>query len=98
MNLGFFTMPIHPLEKDGGSSLQEDREAFVLADELGLPRPMLASMSPTRPRTLPPASRSSPGSRRTSRFKLAPAPSHANTHPAAIAASMGVLDTCSTGA
>jgi alkanesulfonate monooxygenase SsuD/methylene tetrahydromethanopterin reductase-like flavin-dependent oxidoreductase (luciferase family) len=35
MQLGFFTMPIHPLEKDWGQSLREDREAFVLADELG---------------------------------------------------------------
>ena len=35
MNLGFFTMPIHPLDKDWRLSLQEDREAFLLADELG---------------------------------------------------------------
>src|ERR1700747_2124047 len=35
MNLGFFTMPIHALGKDWRVSLQEDREAFVLADELG---------------------------------------------------------------
>jgi alkanesulfonate monooxygenase SsuD/methylene tetrahydromethanopterin reductase-like flavin-dependent oxidoreductase (luciferase family) len=35
MKLGFFTMPIHPLEKDWRQSLQEDREAFLLADELG---------------------------------------------------------------
>ena len=35
MNLGFFTMPIHPLAKDWRQSLREDREAFVLADELG---------------------------------------------------------------
>ena len=35
MNLGFFTMPIHPLEKDWRVSLREDREAFILADELG---------------------------------------------------------------
>src|SRR5438046_8948179 len=35
MNLGFFTMPIHPLEKDWRLSLKEDREAFLLADELG---------------------------------------------------------------
>jgi alkanesulfonate monooxygenase SsuD/methylene tetrahydromethanopterin reductase-like flavin-dependent oxidoreductase (luciferase family) len=35
MKLGFFTMPIHPLDKDWQVSLQEDREAFVLADELG---------------------------------------------------------------
>ncbi|WGS18671.1 MULTISPECIES: LLM class flavin-dependent oxidoreductase [unclassified Bradyrhizobium] len=35
MKLGFFTMPIHPLEKDWRQSLLEDREAFLLADELG---------------------------------------------------------------
>lgn len=35
MNLGFFTMPIHPLHKDWRQSLREDQEAFVLADELG---------------------------------------------------------------
>jgi len=35
MNLGFFTMPVHPLEKDWRVSLNEDREAFLLADELG---------------------------------------------------------------
>lgn len=35
MNLGFFTMPIHPLDKNWRQSLAEDREAFLLADELG---------------------------------------------------------------
>ena len=35
MELGFFTMPIHPLDKDWRQSLREDREAFLLADELG---------------------------------------------------------------
>src|SRR6187399_2448924 len=35
MNLGFFTMPIHPLDKDWQQSLREDREAFILADQLG---------------------------------------------------------------
>jgi alkanesulfonate monooxygenase SsuD/methylene tetrahydromethanopterin reductase-like flavin-dependent oxidoreductase (luciferase family) len=35
MNLGFFTMPIHPLGKDWRQCLAEDREAFLLADELG---------------------------------------------------------------
>jgi alkanesulfonate monooxygenase SsuD/methylene tetrahydromethanopterin reductase-like flavin-dependent oxidoreductase (luciferase family) len=35
MKLGFFTMPIHPVQKDWRQSLQEDREAFLLADELG---------------------------------------------------------------
>lgn len=35
MQLGFFTMPIHPLGKDWRQSLREDQEAFLLADELG---------------------------------------------------------------
>lgn len=35
MKAGFFTMPMHPLGKDWRVSLQEDREAFILADELG---------------------------------------------------------------
>ncbi|MGC1442928.1 MAG: LLM class flavin-dependent oxidoreductase, partial [Burkholderiaceae bacterium] len=35
MDLGFFTMPIHPVGKDWRTSLREDRQAFLLADELG---------------------------------------------------------------
>ena len=35
MELGFFTMPIHPVGKDWRTSLHEDRAAFLLADELG---------------------------------------------------------------
>ncbi|MCC0056655.1 MAG: LLM class flavin-dependent oxidoreductase [Rhodobiaceae bacterium] len=35
MKVGFFTMPIHPRDKDWRVSLREDREAFILADELG---------------------------------------------------------------
>lgn len=35
MRLGFFTMPIHPLDRDYVTTLNEDREAFILADRLG---------------------------------------------------------------
>ena len=35
MDLGFFTMPIHPLEKDWRLCLQQDKDACVLADQLG---------------------------------------------------------------
>ncbi len=35
MQLGFFTMPIHPLDKDWRQTLREDQDAFVLCDELG---------------------------------------------------------------
>ena len=35
MDIGFFTMPIHPIDKDYKKSLLEDRHAFLLADRLG---------------------------------------------------------------
>lgn len=35
MDLSFFTMPIHPVNKPVAQSLREDREAFILADQLG---------------------------------------------------------------
>lgn len=35
MRLSFFTMPIHPLGKPLTRCLQEDRDAFILADRLG---------------------------------------------------------------
>ena len=35
MRLGYFTMPVHPMHRDWSQTLQEDREAIILADELG---------------------------------------------------------------
>ena len=35
MKLGYFTMPIHPPGRDYVQTLKEDREAILLADELG---------------------------------------------------------------
>ena len=35
MRLGFFTMPLHPRQRDPALTLQEDREAIILADRLG---------------------------------------------------------------
>src|SRR5947209_19998904 len=35
MRLGYFTMPLHPPHRDPAQTLQEDREAIVLADRLG---------------------------------------------------------------
>lgn len=35
MRLGYFTMPLHPLEREWHVTLQEDREAIILADTLG---------------------------------------------------------------
>ena len=35
MRLGYFTMPLHPMERSPTETLQEDREAIILADQLG---------------------------------------------------------------
>src|SRR5438270_11238039 len=35
MRLGYFTMPLHPPHRDPAQTLQEDREAVILADRLG---------------------------------------------------------------
>ena len=35
MKLGYFTMPLHPPERDYMETLREDREAIILADRLG---------------------------------------------------------------
>ncbi len=35
MRLGYFTMPVHPMHRDWAQTLREDREAVILADQLG---------------------------------------------------------------
>jgi alkanesulfonate monooxygenase SsuD/methylene tetrahydromethanopterin reductase-like flavin-dependent oxidoreductase (luciferase family) len=35
MKLGYFAMPLHPLGRDWMETLEEDRQAVILADELG---------------------------------------------------------------
>jgi alkanesulfonate monooxygenase SsuD/methylene tetrahydromethanopterin reductase-like flavin-dependent oxidoreductase (luciferase family) len=35
MRLGYFTMPLHPMGRNCTETLQEDREAIILADQLG---------------------------------------------------------------
>ena len=35
MRLGYFTMPVHPMERKWHETLKEDREAVILADRLG---------------------------------------------------------------
>ena len=35
MKIGFFTMPVHRLDKNYTECLKEDREAIILADKLG---------------------------------------------------------------
>ena len=35
MKLAYFAMPVHPMERDWVQTLKEDREAVILADQLG---------------------------------------------------------------
>ncbi|NQU69125.1 MAG: LLM class flavin-dependent oxidoreductase, partial [Rhodospirillales bacterium] len=35
MKLSYFTMPLHPPERNYAETLKEDRAAFILADQLG---------------------------------------------------------------
>ncbi len=35
MRLGYFTMPVHPMDRNWAETLKEDRQAIILADKLG---------------------------------------------------------------
>ncbi len=41
MKLGFFTQPVHPITRNYRETLEEDREAFILADRLGYEEALL---------------------------------------------------------
>jgi alkanesulfonate monooxygenase SsuD/methylene tetrahydromethanopterin reductase-like flavin-dependent oxidoreductase (luciferase family) len=94
MKLGFFTMPIHPLGKDWRQSLREDREAFILADELGFTEGYVGEHTTDAAEnitscamfiaTLVDA---------TKRIRLGTGTINMpNTHPAAVAANIAMLD------
>src|SRR5882762_159279 len=94
MNLGFFTMPIHPVDKDWRQSLREDREAFILADQLGYTEGYVGEHHTDRAEnitscamficTLIDA---------TKRIKLGTGTVNMpNNHPAAVAANIAMLD------
>ena len=94
MQLGFFTMPIHPLGKDWRQSLREDQEAFVLADRLGYAEGYVGEHSTDAAENITSCMMflaSLAG--RTSRIRLGTGTVNMpNTHPAAIAAQAAMLD------
>jgi alkanesulfonate monooxygenase SsuD/methylene tetrahydromethanopterin reductase-like flavin-dependent oxidoreductase (luciferase family) len=94
MQLGFFTMPIHPVDKDWRVSLREDREAFILADKLGFVEGYVGEHTTDRAEnitscvtfiaTLVDA---------TKRIRLGTGTINMpNAHPAAVAANIAMLD------
>jgi alkanesulfonate monooxygenase SsuD/methylene tetrahydromethanopterin reductase-like flavin-dependent oxidoreductase (luciferase family) len=94
MKLGFFTMPIHPVEKDWQLSLKEDREAFLLADELGFSEAYVGEHVTDRAENITSCIAFIAWlAAATKQIKLGTGTINMpNTHPAALAASIAMLD------
>ena len=94
MNLGFFTMPIHPLDKDWRLSLQEDREAFLLADELGFTEAYVGEHVTDKAENITSCVAFIAWvAAATKQIRLGTGTINMpNTHPAAVAASIAMLD------
>src|ERR1700748_1173520 len=94
MNRGFFTMPIHPLDKDWRLSLKQDREAFLLADELGFSEAYVGEHVTDKAENITSAIAFLAWiAAATKRIKLGTGTLNMpNTHPAAVAASIAMLD------
>src|SRR5271163_1730673 len=91
MKLGFFTMPIHPLDKDWRLSLKEDREAFLLADELGFTEAYVGEHVTDQAENI--TSCVAWIAAATKQIKLGTGTINMpNTHPATVAASLAMLD------
>ena len=94
MNLGFFTMPIHPLDKDWRLSLKEDREAFLLADELGFTEAYVGEHVTDKAENITSCIAFIAWlAAATKQIRLGTGTINMpNTHPAAVAASIAMLD------
>ncbi|MCA1457667.1 LLM class flavin-dependent oxidoreductase [Bradyrhizobium sp. BRP22] len=94
MKLGFFTMPMHPLQKDWRQSLQEDREAFMLADELGFSEAYVGEHVTDRAENITSCTAFIAWiAAATKQIRLGTGTVNLpNAHPAAVAASIAMLD------
>jgi alkanesulfonate monooxygenase SsuD/methylene tetrahydromethanopterin reductase-like flavin-dependent oxidoreductase (luciferase family) len=94
MQLGFFTMPIHPLDKDWRVSLSEDREAFILADELGFVEGYVGEHVTDKAENITSSMIFiATLAHATKRIKLGTGTvNKPNNHPAAVAANVAMLD------
>src|ERR1700747_2485537 len=94
MNPGFFTMPIHPHDKDWRQSLREDREAFLLADELGFTEAYVGEHLPDRAENITSCVAFLAWiAAATKKIKLGTGTINMpNAHPATVAATVAMLD------
>src|SRR5665213_814214 len=94
MKLGFFTMPVHPLDKDWRISLREDREAFLLAEELGFSEAYVGEHVSDRAENITSCVAFIAWiAAATRRIRLGTGTINMpNTHPATVAASIAMLD------
>src|SRR6201991_1613130 len=94
MKLGFFTMPIHPVEKDWRQSLKGDREAFLLAGELGYSEAYVGEHVTDKAENITSCIAFIAWlAAATKQIKLGTGTINMpNTHPAALAASIAMLD------
>jgi alkanesulfonate monooxygenase SsuD/methylene tetrahydromethanopterin reductase-like flavin-dependent oxidoreductase (luciferase family) len=94
MQLGYFTMPLHPPERDYTTTLKEDRDAIILAEKLGFLEAFVGEHVTDRAETITSslvfiASLLTD----TTRIKLGSGTVNLpNNHPAAVAAQVAMLD------
>ncbi|NJO38523.1 MAG: LLM class flavin-dependent oxidoreductase [Rhizobiales bacterium] len=94
MQLGFFTMPIHPPGRDWRETLAEDRAAFLLAEELGFTEAYVGEHVTDRAETITSAAMFLAWiARETKHMRLGTGTINMpNNHPAAVAAEIAMLD------
>ncbi len=94
MKLSYFTMPLHPPGRDYGTTLNEDRAAIQLADELGYSEAFVGEHVTDRAETITSCLIFLAGlAYQTHNIKLGSGTINLpNAHPAAVAAQVAMLD------
>ena len=99
MKLGYFTMPLHPVGRDWRQTLEEDREAILLAEKLGFEEAFIGEHVTDLAETITSCLIFiATLARDTKRIKLGSGTVNlANRHPAATAAEIAMVDTMLQG-
>jgi len=99
VKLGFFTMPLHPVGRDWRQTLAEDREAVLLAEQLGFEEAFIGEHVTDLAETITSCLIFiATLARDTRRIKLGSGTVNlANRHPAATAAEIAMVDTLLEG-